>query len=284
MTIDDRQLAELIVESQDLQVDAMRGVADSLPLLEHRREEKRRYGVDPTSQDGFANARRSLLRTFGLGAGGVLASAGLAGTVSSILARPALAQDSGGDVDVQILQTASSLEILAVATYGVALTLPFIKDGNPTVKAFAETTMKQHDEHRAAFQKQTKALDGEEQKNPNPKYAAIVEKQKPTLKTPVDVVNLAAALEQVARDTYLADLALFSDTESKSLMATVMGVETQHLAVLRAVKALIEGGAVDLVKIPTDVAKLPAAAGSVAFDEPNYEPAMASPPEEGALS
>ena len=66
-------------------------------------------------------------------------------------------------------------------------------------------------------------------------------------------------------------------------MATVMGVETQHLAVLRAVKALLEGGGADLIKIPTDVAKLPAAAGSVAFDSPTYEPSMASPPEEGAV-
>lgn len=151
------------------------------------------------------------------------------------------------------------------------------------VKAFAETTMKQHDEHKVAFQKQTESLDGEKQDNPNAKYAAIVEQQKPTLKAPVDVVNLAAALEQVARDTYLADLSLFNDTESKTLMATVMGVETQHLAVLRAVKALLEGGAPELIKIPTDVAKLPAAAGSVGFDEPTYEPTMASPPEEGAI-
>lgn len=280
MKIDERQLKELIVESEDLQVDAMRGVSESLPALAERRHELERDGFDPALQTAFRDSRRGLLRRLGLTAGGAVATTGFAGALAAILARPAAAAEP---VDVQILQTASSLERLAVATYGAALTLPFIKDGNATVKAFAETTMKQHDEHKAAFQAQTVELGGKKQDNPNPKYAAIVEEKKPTLKAPIDVVNLAAALEQVARDTYLADLALFEDSDAKFLMATVMGVETQHLAVLRAVKALLEGGAPELIAIPTDVAKLPAAAGSVAFDAPTYEPAMASPPEEGAL-
>ena len=80
----------------------------------------------------------------------------------------------------------------------------------------------------------------------------MVEAAKPTLKTPVDVVKLAATLETVARDTYLADLAMYTDKESRFLMATVMGVETQHLATLRAVQALLEGGGAALIAIPTD--------------------------------
>ncbi len=68
-------------------------------------------------------------------------------------------------------------------------------------------------------------------------------------------------------------------------MASVMGVECQHLAALRAVGALIEGGAPELIAIPlgADVAKLPAAAGSVAFPEAFQGTTMASPPEEGAV-
>ena len=63
--------------------------------------------------------------------------------VVGIVARPAAAQE---DVAIQIFQTASSLENLAVAPYGAALTLPFFGD-NAVVKAFAETTMQQHSEH-----------------------------------------------------------------------------------------------------------------------------------------
>src|SRR6185295_14402777 len=112
---------------------------------------------------------------------------------------------------------------------------------------------------------------------------AVVDSAVPTLKTPADVVTLAATLEQVATETYLSDLAQFSDAKSKALMASVMGVESQHLATLRAVGALLAGGAPELIVIPVDPSKLPAAAGSVAFPEP-FEPiTMASPPEEGAI-
>ena len=70
------------------------------------------------------------------------------------------------------LQTAVSLELLAVATYGAALTLPFIKDGNPIIVKFAETTMMQHDEHRQAFSAQTKALGGTDQTDDQPEVHA----------------------------------------------------------------------------------------------------------------
>ena len=92
-----------------------------------------------------------------------------------------------------------------------------------------------------------------------------------------------ATLEEVATDTYLADLAMFTDLKSRMLMASVMGVECQHLATLRAVGALLDGGAPELIAIPTDIAKLPKAAGSVAFPASFEEPNLASPPEEGAV-
>jgi hypothetical protein len=64
----------------------------------------------------------------------------------------------------------------------------------------------------------------------------------------------------------------------------VMGVECQHLATLRAVAALL-ASAPDLIKIPigADIAKLPAAAGSVAFPDAFEDVTMASPPQEGAV-
>ena len=85
----------------------------------------------------------------------------------------------------------------------------------------------------------------------------------PILTAPVQVTKLAAILEQVATDTYLAALPLLTDTRTKALMASVMGVEAQHLAILRAVTALFDAGASDLIMIPADAAQLPATAGSV---------------------
>jgi len=89
----------------------------------------------------------------------------------------------------------------------------------------------------------------------------------------------------VATQTYNANMVLLDDTDTKALMASVMGVESQHLATLRAVGALLGGGAAGaaLIAIPTDVAKLPAAAGSVAFPQPFEGTEKASPPAEGAV-
>lgn len=279
MSIDDKELQWRIEESQDLQSAALRKRTSTAELQDYARERsKRDEGSALADVRSLLAGRRSLVRRLGLTAGGV----GLGGTLFGLLASPASAAEP---VEVQMLQTASSLEILAVATYAAALTLPFIKDGNAVVVKFAQTTMMQHDEHRKAFQAQTKTLGGKEQTNANPKYAPVVETAKPTLKTALDVVNLAATLEQVATETYLADLKMFTDTRSRALVASVMGVESQHLATLRAVRALLQGNAPELIKIPlgADIAKLPAAAGSVAFPDAFAGVTMASPPAEGAI-
>ncbi len=281
MSFDERELGALITESEDLQSEARVAARESLPMLEELRHERGDVRPGPAERRAFDQSRRGLLARLGLAGGGVaVAGTGIGGAIAALLSRPASADTA---LDVQILQTASSLETLAVATYGAALTLPFIKSGNKTVVAFAETTMKQHDEHDKAFEAQTTKLGGRPQTMPNPKYKPVVDAAVPTLKAPLDVVKLAATLENVARDTYLADLSMFADVNSRLLMATVMGVETQHLATLRAVQALLEGGGAALIAIPTDVAKLPAAAGSVGFPDAIPKPTMASPPAEGAV-
>ncbi len=280
--LDERALNELLEESQDLHTDAMVVARQTLPDFSDMAADRRRDGfsVDRNEIRDFEADRNNLIRRLTLAAGGIFGI----GAVSSIFAGHVSAAD--GDIDVMQLQTAVSLELLAVATYGAALTLPFIKDGNPVIKKFAETTMAQHDEHRQAFSAQTVALGGTDQTKTNPKYTPVVEAAKSTLMAPIDVVKLAATLEQVATETYLADLNRYNDVTSRVLMASVMGVECQHLATLRAVGALLEGGAPELIEIPIgdDVANLPAAAGSVAFPEAFEGVTMASPPEEGAVS
>jgi len=283
MKIDEGRLNEYIVESHDLQTDALHQMAATHEELEHIRESRRGQTAQPEQIAGFDEGRRKLLQNLGIGgiALRVLPGAGIAGALTSLLATPASADTS---LDTQILQTASSLEILAVATYEAALGLDFIKNGNPVVVKFAMTTMDQHSQHNKAFQDQTKTLGGKIQDKPNTKYAPVVEAAKPTLKTPADVVKLAATLEQVATETYLSDLNQFGDAASRKLMASIMGVESQHLATLRAVGALLAGGAPELIAIPTDVAKLPGAAGSVAFPDPFEGVSKASPPSEGAVA
>ena len=283
MDMDDRAMRSLVEESQDLQVEAMRASKEATGQLRDIGAERAGRPVDQDEIRAYELGRRKLLKAGGLGLG-VLASSGLLATawgqrVAAVVGRPA---QQAVPVDVQIFQTASSLENLAVATYGAALQLPFIQE-QAVVKAFAETTMMQHAEHGAAFKAQTAALGGQRQEATNPKYTPIVEEAKPTLTDALAVAKLAATLEEVAGDTYLANLPLLSNGNLRTLMGSVLGVETQHLATLRAVIALIEGGAPQLVAIPTDIAALPAAAGNVSFPAPFEEPQLASPPEEGAL-
>ena len=283
MSIDDGKLKELIVESKDLQADAMRDTHSTLADLREIGESRKGRPVDLDKIKAYNTGRRNLLRKGGFGIGG-LAARGLLGgafgsTLLGIVAKPASAQ---ADLDTQILNTASSLENLAVATYGAALTLDFIK-ANATVTAFAETTMKQHGEHSKAFNAQAVALGGKEQTETNPKYQSVVDESLPTLTDALKVAEFAAVLEEVATSTYVANMALCEDKESKAIMASVMGVEAQHLATLRAVAALLSNDLGNLVTIPTDVAALPDVAGSVAFPAPFQSTEMASPPEEGAV-
>lgn len=278
--VDERALEGLIEESQDLHSDAIVIATQTIPDLRDLSADRRRLGEfppDATRVEEFDSGRNTLLGRLGVVLGGVIGF----GAVSGAFTRTAGAAAADGEVDVMILQTAVSLELLAIAAYDAALMLPFIANGNPVIKKFAETTRMQHSEHRAAFSAQTKALGGTDQTMTNPKYTPVVEQAKPTLKAPADVVKLAATLEEVASDTYLANLKLFTDVKSRVLMASVMGVECQHLATLRAVGALL--GTPDLIAIPTDLAKLPAAAGSVAFPAAFESPNLASPPEEGAV-
>ena len=292
MKIDDRNLTELMVESQDLQADALRDVKAGLPALAEVRESRRGRPVDLDRIRAFNQGRRRLLRNGGLGLGAIGARGLLGGSfgaaVMGIVARPAHAQ---AELDVQILQTAASLENLAVATYGAALGLPGF-DANKTVVAFAQTTMQQHDEHGEAFNAQAVTLGGQRQDQPNQQGQAVVDAAMLTTANGQanypGIVELAATLEQVATQTYVQNVLSLEDGTAKELMASVMGVEAQHLATLRAVGALLAGNAPELITVEAtdgavDVTKLPAAAGSVAFPEPFESTENAFQPDSGAV-
>ncbi|MGH9226883.1 MAG: ferritin-like domain-containing protein [Acidimicrobiales bacterium] len=292
----------LMEESRDLHVDAMRTARASLPELNDIGRSRGR-DVDTDEIDRFNEARRGLVAKMGLGAGGVatrtLLAGGFGGLLAGILATPARADTA---LDVQILQTASSLEALAVATYGVALgegpdkaNAPAAKavagitdvGAKSTVAAFAKETQRQHSEHKKAFQSQTTALGGRVQDAPNTKFAPVVSSA--DLSTPAKLVDFAATLEKVATDTYLLNLAMLADQRSKGIMASVMGVEAQHLATLRAVSALLSGGAVQLIDVPfpaANIPRLPAAAGSVATPDALHAvngPDLIAEPASGAV-
>ena len=164
---------------------------DELVELSH---EQRRDGVATIATAG--SAPRSLLS--GVPRSGILAAAGLGTAMAVLMASPAFADKT---IDVQMVQTAASLENLAVATYDVALTLDFIggASANAVVKAFVTKTRDQHKDHAQAFNAAATRLGGKAQTAPDPVLLTVVNNAKPTLTGPGPVVDLAKELEQTAR-------------------------------------------------------------------------------------
>ena len=122
--VDERALGALLEESNDLQSGAMREVRESLRELVERGQERRAHDdIDPDEARRFAIERNRLVRSGLLGAG-AFAALGFGAALLARFDSPAFAQAGS---DVQILQTAASLENLAIATYDVALTFDFVR-------------------------------------------------------------------------------------------------------------------------------------------------------------
>lgn len=275
--VDDKALRTLVEESQDIHADAMRTAKEPLDaIVELGRE--RRATTEYAEQLREEQARRAAVRRS-------LAAGGLAVGGTALLVRAAAPAFAAANIDVQAMQTAASLENLAVFTYKTALTLPYISGGNAVVKKFAETTMQQHAEHGQAFNAKVRELGGKEQTGTDPKYTPVVQAAVPGLMKggPLDVVKLAATLENVATSTYVKNIQQVTDPQVRLLFGTIAGVESQHLATLLAVKALLENNLAAQVKLPPDADQLPDKTADLAIPETFKKTDMASPPEEGAV-
>jgi hypothetical protein len=286
MTADPRALAELLEESQDLQADALRPTHDALDELVESNHSP--LEDDPVVNRTFHDEHVRSLRA-SLGATSILGAAGGVALVG-VLASAAAASSSG---DVQILQTAASLENLAVSTYKTALTLPYIggSAADPVITKFSQVTMAQHMQHADAFNAAARQLGGKAQSKPDPAFVPVVNKAVASLgnataaQGALGVVGLALELENIAAETYVKDTVLAKSTTNKALFASIMGIVAQHVSVLLAVQALLMAGAPQLISLaPGTGAALPAAAGSVGFPNSFYKTNMAAPAKQGAVT
>jgi len=285
MTGDSRALAELLEESQDLQADALRPTRDALDELVDTGHTRR--DDDPEVNRAFHEEHTRAL-TASLSGAALLGAAGGAVLVGALTSAASASTPS----DVQILQTAASIENLAVATYKTALTLPYIggSSANPVVTKFAQVTMGQHAQHADAFNAAAKSLGGKAQTKPDPAFVPVVNKAVASLGSAsaaqgaLGVVGLAMELENIAAETYVKDTVLAKKASNKALFASVMGIEAQHVSVLLAVQALLKAGAPQLISLsPGTAASLPAAAGSLGFPNAFYKANSAAPAAQGAV-
>lgn len=284
--LDDERFRLLIEESQDLNSDAMKAMNEPLngivQIGQERRAAKGYAESVREEQHERAQAQRLLVM-----AGVAVGAAGLAALTSS----PAYAQ--AADQDIAALQTAASIENLAILAYKTALTLPYLQTDEraiKTVAAFAKITMEQHTEHGKAFNARAVELGGKEQTETHPELTPVVTAAVPKLKAggPLDVVALAITLEDTATSTYVQNIMTLTNPEVRLLFGTVAGVESQHLSTLLAVQALLKGNAAALITVKetggaTDASKLPGAAASIAIPETFKKTDLARKPAEGAV-
>lgn len=210
-------------------------------------------------QIGRGSATRRRFLTSGLAAG--LFAGPLGGMLAAVSAQPATADTA---LDIQILQTAAALEAVSVSTYQAALELGFIKRAEGSLVLFLQTTSSQHAEHAIAFRARIAALGGAAQEAPHPEVQQMVTAALGDLTTELKVVQLVEQVETIATHTYLNSIAQLDDDVSRQLMATIMGVESQHAGLWRGVGALLSAGLPELVTVPVNVNELPLAFGSVA--------------------
>ena len=91
----------------------------------------------------------------------------------------------------------------------------------------------------------SRASGGKAQSNPDPAFVPVVKKAVAGLgsATPAQgalgVVALALELENIAAETYVKDTVLAKSETNKALLASIMGIEAQHVATLLAVQALL---------------------------------------------
>lgn len=152
---------------------------------------------------------------------------GSPGDVTTTTADPAAA-----DLDVDLLRTATSLEILAVNTYQAAIESGLVTDED--IAQAAVLFRDQHDDHRGALQQATVDAGGTEYTEANSYLQdRVVDPAIDGLTDENSVVDLALTLETAAAETYAWAAGTLSTSTLRQAIMGIGGVEARHMAVLR---------------------------------------------------
>ena len=132
-----------------------------------------------------------------------------------------------GSGDVNILNTLLGSEFEAVAAYQVGVESGLLQK---PVRDLAVQFQGQHKSHADFLVKEVKTLGG---KPVEPKQTADYKFPVETLKTQADVLRFAAGLEHAAAVGYLGTVPLFADRNLAKDVASILGDEAMHWAILR---------------------------------------------------
>ena len=220
--------------------------------------------------DAASLARRELLVSAVAGA----AVLGLTGN------RPASADQA---FDVQMLQTAASIENVLVTTYESALSLPLLNNpGTSKLRDMLVAARNHHSDHATAFNETAGRLGGRSQTAPNPSVAQAAARGR--LGDLSQILDLTHELETVAIHTYQNNVGLLEDLDARKLTASILSVEAQHAAAFLVVRALVTANMPDLINLEAGtLPRFPADAGQTGTPEPFTGVDQARPAAEGAV-
>jgi Ferritin-like domain len=185
-------------------------------------------------------------------------------------------------LNIQVLQTAASLENLAVLAYGSAARLAVIRDGDPALAAFASRTRTQHAAHAKAFNAAVVRAGGSAQPDADPRYAVPVSRALRDLADAASAVTVLESLESINAQSFTRYASL-AGPELRSMFVSVATVEAAHGAYLLAMLKLLQTGEAGLTGFPRAAADLPGTLGAACFPLAFYSTAQASAIDEGAV-
>lgn len=190
---------------------------------------------------------------------------------------------SEAPLDVQVLQTAASLENLAVASYTTAARLPFVVKGSEGLRALIARNMAHHTAHAQAFNLSVHKAGGAQQHAPDARYAGSVGRILAAMKDPTSLVGLFTELEDIIAQSCTRYAILATGGSVRSLFANVAPVEAQHGAELLIMRTLLDVGRAGTGATAADARALPAAVGTAGIPQAVYPTADASAINEGAV-
>ena len=141
------------------------------------------------------------------------------------------------DTDITLLRTAQSIEVLAVQTYGTALTSGLLT--TPSLIDMIKLFQSQHQDHAGLIASVTRDQGGTPYDTAN-KYLDV-EVVTPALAAATDeasIVALATELENTAAQTYTLAGKVLTTPEMRAALMSIGATEARHLTVLYGVAAL----------------------------------------------
>ena len=255
MQISEHELAAMTRDLDELHHASLASFRDALSRYSEAIHTMMARTVEPAHGEA---TRRSFLRggliTAGaVGGGAVLAACGSSTTTTSSITGASPTPSA----DLDFVRLGASLEVLAVAAYGTALTVATsgaLGTVPPALAAFVTTAKEQHGEHEAAWNGILTKNRQPEQTAPDPALSAPVQAQLKAVTGIPALATLALGLENVALQTYVNGAGLLQSADARLVALTIAPVEAQHAAILNY---LLGQYPVPDSQIPKDKARVP---------------------------